>query len=210
MILNQACTPKLKQLKSENESFKTTIKMLTILSKKLKEENEKLNWQLDEANFIARMYREGKEELKLELKKIESAFDTLYKKYWELTMDTNSTSCSIIYMETLPGRIRRNNFYPQVRARKTELMQINFTLSRYLKDSEKIYFKAVHDSLNTEIPLRNDYSLKLKQQFNLAKKSLLLEPQNYIFTRGTYSVYIYIEGKKKDVKKLGMAKFMLK
>lgn len=123
----------------------------------------------------------------------------------------NRTALFTTSFKAIPGRIQRGKFRDQARARKTDVIQTNFNLSRPPKPTENLDIK-LFDAANKEIPLKPSYRNELTNASDPTKQSIKLEAESYKFVRGPYSVRVYMTDVEKGVEQneIGIAEFSLK
>lgn len=88
---------------------------------------------------------------------------------------------------------------------------VNFTLSRLPQPQENLVIK-LFDSKNKEIFLTPQYRNYLNNASIPTAQKIFIEPENYKFTKGSYSVYIYLTNVEKGIaeNEIGRAEFILK
>lgn len=215
-LLTQACSPKIKSLKEENEKLNLSLQKSNHINSWLSQENDSIKREyfklLDERNTTNSKFEKTIIELTKERNKFFQKAQNLKTRLIKIAGNNNdSEELFASYFSGYAGSIRRGKFSPQVRARRVELLQLEFNLSRPLKNSEKLFIK-IFESPNYEVTVKNNYLKQLSEQSDLETKKLFVETQKYKFVRGFYSVILYLNDTENDIeeKKIGVADFTLK
>ncbi len=127
--------------------------------------------------------------------------------------DDNQKILIVESSKVIPGEIRRNQFSPSVRARRTDRLQVQFKLTRAPSPEENIVIK-LFDATNQEIPLKSSYhnhigkSTPTNQQF-IVEPDVDTMPKFY---RGNYSIRLFLTNVNQGItnQSIGIAEFSLR
>ncbi|HAS40990.1 MAG TPA: hypothetical protein DCS93_10940 [Microscillaceae bacterium] len=157
-------------------------------------------------------YRRQIEQMTIERNKLAGQNQQLMQKLAKLNKDNRALFA--LKISVTPGQMYESRFRPTVRARKTNRIQVKFTLNRTPSPNEEITIK-LFNSINQEIPLV--YKGKLGKLTSI-NQQLIIEPAPYYvnsnqnLSRGLYSICFFLTNVTQNIKKqpIGITTFALR
>ncbi|HAS40989.1 MAG TPA: hypothetical protein DCS93_10935 [Microscillaceae bacterium] len=157
-------------------------------------------------------YRKQIEQLTTERNSLASQNQSLQAELSK-TKNDSQNALFALSVRAVPGEVRRNQFSPSTRARRTDRVQVQFKLTRAPSPEENIVVK-LFDATNKEIPLKPSYRNNIGKP-TPTNQQLIVEPDvdaKRKFSRGNYSIRLFLTNVNQGInnQSIGIAEFSLR